>query len=293
MKKLNVFLALILLGFAGIFFSCETEEALGPTLEFFGGEYIDENVTVEPGADLKFSWLATKGDANLKSFSITRDGVTLDGYPDEDIENDNYSDQVTLIAPLNEGAYVYVFKVTDNGGLSDEVSITVTVEQTGGPILEWTQTLGSHQSNTGSSFASTNGQVYSLAEAKANATLIDFMYFYGATNLATLAAPDDPDITSVFFSADGPESWTTRNSTRFIKTNLTTAQFDEVADDLLIVANAEAANLTKVNELEANDVIAFVTDSDKEGGEKLGLIKIASINEGAGGDIQIVVKVQQ
>ncbi|HER07807.1 MAG TPA: hypothetical protein ENO20_02750 [Bacteroides sp.] len=293
MKRLAIFFPVLFIGLVGLFHSCGEEEMLGPNLQFFGGEYIDADETVEPGAELKFSWLATVGTSDLASFSITRDGITLTGYPDNDIPKDNYSDQVTLIAPLNDGAYVYVFTVTDENIMSDSKTFTITVEKTGGPIDEWTQTLGSHQSATGSSFASSNGEVYNLVDAKANAALIDFMYFYGVTNLATLAAPDDEDITSVFFNENGPETWSTRNSTRFTETTLTVAQFDGAEDDLLIVENAEGASLTKVNEIESNQVIAFTTDEDKTGGSKMGLIKVVSIETGAGGSIQIVVKVQQ
>lgn len=293
MKKIAAIVPVLMIGLLGIFQSCGEEEMLGPNLQFFGGEYIDADETVEPGAELKFSWLATVGTSDLASFSITRDGTTLTGYPDSDIPKDNYSDQVTLIAPLNDGAYVYAFTVTDENIMSDSKTFTITVEKTGGPIDEWTQTLGSHQSTTGSSFASSNGEVYNLAEAKANATLIDFMYFYGATNLATLAAPDDEIIPTVFFSADGPETWSTRNSTRFSETSMTVAGFDAVEDDLLLVEHAEGAALTLVNELEVGDVIAFVTDADKDGGAKMGLIKVAAIEAGAGGTMQIEVKVQK
>ena len=269
------------------------EPPSAPVLEFFGGTYIDEDVTVEPGAAISFSWLATKGTYYLKTFSIARDGVTLAGYPDEDIDNNNYSDQVTLEAPLNEGAYVYTFTVTDNNDKTASVSFTITVEATGGPITTWTKTLGSHQSATGASFASTTGTVYGIADAKTNSSVIDFMYFYGATNYATLAAPDDYDVSTVFASADGPANWTTRNSTRFAATSLTAGDFDAIADDLVIVEKATGASATKVNNLATGDVVAFVTDSDKSGGAKMGLVKIVSITTGAGGTITISVKVQE
>lgn len=294
MKKISFLLAVVLISFIGVFTSCdEAEDLLGPKLQFFGtGDYIDEDVTVEPGAVISFSWLATKGASNLASFSIARDGVTLAGYPDEDIEKDNYTDQVTLEAPLNLGAYVYTFTVTDSKDKTASESFTITVEASGGPITSWTKPLGSYQAATGSSFASSTGEVYLIAAAKANSAIIDFMYFYGATNFATLAAPDDADVSTVFASADGPASWSTRNSTRFALTSLTAAEFDAIDNDIVVVEKATGAAATKVNNLAVGNVVAFITDATKTGGAKMGLVKIVSIATGATGSMDIAVIVQ-
>ena len=292
MKKLSLLTVFILFAFIGFFSGCEdVTEDTAPTLEFFGGNYIDEDVTVEPGAALVFSWLATKGSSNLASFSIERDNIILAGYPDEDIPNDNYSATVSLEAPQNEGAYVYKFIVTDNNDLTASESFTITVS--GGPIKTWTATLGSYQSNTGSSFASITGEVFQMTEAKANSTLIDFMYYYGNTNNATIAAPDDNDAATVFTGTAPLSTWTTRNSTRFKTTSLTAANFDAITDDSDIVTNATTAADTDENDLAVVDVIAFATDSDKAGGSKMGLIKITTINTGATGSRVIAVKVQE
>jgi hypothetical protein len=294
MKKLSFLTVLILLAFAGFFTGCEdTTEPVGPELQFFGGDYIDEDVTVEPGAVLEFSWSATKGDANLASFTIERDNIPLAGYPDTDIPNDNYQATVSLEAPLNEGAYVYKFTVTDNDDLSASESFIITVEETGGPIKTWTETLGSYNSPTGSSFASTNGEVYLMADAKANSTLIDFLYYYGSTNEATLASPDDNDAATVFTGNTGLDTWSTLNSTKFKTTSLTAGEFDAIVDDLLIVSNATGATETDLNQLVDGNVVAFVTDADKTGGSKMGLIKVINVEEGAAGSIQISVKVQE
>ena len=294
MKKLNFFTTLILMAFAGFFSGCEDTTKVGPTLEFFGGNYIDEDVTVEPGGVLAFSWLATKGDANLVSFSVERDNVTLAGYPDEDIDNDTYQATVQLEAPQNEGAYVYEFIVIDNDDLSASKSFTITVEQSGGAINSWTSTLGAHQATEGSSFASITGEVYQMADAKTNSALIDFLYYYGASNLATIAAPDDATAATVFNNANtGLDTWSTNNSTKFKSTSLTAAEFDAIADDLLIVSNATGAADSYENQLEVGDVIAFVTDADKTGGSKMGLLKVVALTAGATETMQIAVKVQQ
>jgi hypothetical protein len=293
MKRLSFLASLMLVAFVGFFSGCETTNE-GPSLQFFGGKYIDDDVTVAPGGVLKFSWLATKGSSNLASFTIEREGVTLAGYPDESIPNDNYKDSVSLEAPMNEGEYVYELIVTDKNDLTASGKFTITVEQTGEPINSWTATLGAHQSATGSSFASITGEVYQMDDAKTNATLIDFLYFYGATNHATVAAPDDATAATVFNNANnGLATWSTKNSTRFKSTSLTAANFDEIANDLLITSNATGASDSYKNQLSVGDVIAFITDADKAGGSKMGLIKVVSISGEAAGTMQIAVKVQQ
>ena len=292
MKKPGFIASLIFTAFMGLFTGCETTDE-GPSIQFFGGAYIDDDVTVEPGGVLKFSWLATKGTSNLASFTIERDNITLAGYPDESVPNDNYKDSVNLEAPLNEGEYVYELIVTDKNDLTATGSFTITVEQTGGPINSWTATLGSYLSATGSSFASITGEVYQMDDAKTNSGLIDFLYYYGASNLAALAAPDDGDAATVFSGGNGLGTWTTRNSTKLKGTTLSATDFDGIANDLLIVANATGASGTSEHHLEVGDVVAFITDADKTGGSKMGLIKIVSITGEAAGTMQIAVKVQQ
>jgi hypothetical protein len=135
-----------------------------------------------------------------------------------------------------------------------------------------------------------------MTEAKANSTLIDFMYYYGNVNNATIAAPDDNDAAMVFTGTAALSTWTTRNSTRFkVISSLTAAEFDAIEDDLLIVSNVNPTEViaSTVHPLAVGDVVAFITDGDKAGGSRKGLIKVAAIAVGAGGTMDIVVKVQE
>jgi len=293
MKKFSFITSLGVIAFLVFFTSCETTNE-GPSISFLGGEYIDADATVAPGSVLKFKWIANKGSSNLSSFTIERDGIALSGYPDESISNDNYQDSVTLEAPLNLGEYVYQLIVTDKNDLTASGKFTITVEQTAGPINTWTKTLGAHQSTTGSSFASITGTVYTMDDAKANSTLIDFLYYYGATNHATIASPDDATAATVFNNVNnGLATWSTKNSTRFKSTTLTAANFDAIANDLEIVTNATGASDSYENGLEVGEVIAFVTAPAKATGSKKGLIKVVSITAGATETMEITVKVQQ
>lgn len=146
--------------------------------------------------------------------------------------------------------------------------------------------LGSYQSATGSSFASIDGNVYTMAQAFANQAAIDFLYWWGATTSATIGAPDDDNANAVYTGANGLPNWTTKNATRFKNTALTAAEFDAISDGAPLITNATGADQTRIGSLAVGNVFAFKTVTNKDG-----LIKVVAINTGAAGDITIDVKV--
>jgi hypothetical protein len=128
LKKLVFPISVILFAFAGFFTGCENlVRDEGPAIQFYGGAFINSDVTVDPGGVLKFKWHATKGSSNLASFTIERDKSTLTGYPDATIPNDNYADSISLEAPLTAKAYVYELIVTDKNDLTASGLFTITV----------------------------------------------------------------------------------------------------------------------------------------------------------------------
>ncbi len=119
---------------------------------------------------------------------------------------------------------------------------------------------------------------------------IDFGYFYGSTDGATLSDPDS------YPFAYGQAAWGTRNSTTFRRTSLTSSAFAEVTNFAAIEAAYEAATAADTDPgiesgLVQGEVLAFATDADKTGGSKKGLILINSIVAGDGEDGQINIEV--
>ena len=132
MKKINLFVSIALVGILGVFSGCEDDDgtALGPTIDFIGGEYIDEDATVEPGAELKFKWQVTKGDASLDEFKIVSQNEDVFGpVTGGDLDNSLYIDETTLTASEEEGVYDYVFRATDKDGNVTSETIKITVEK--------------------------------------------------------------------------------------------------------------------------------------------------------------------
>lgn len=300
MKKINLLFGVLVFAF-GLFVACSPDEdAVGPSISLVGsGGYIATDVTVAPGDDLPFKWTALKGDANLKTFTIFQDGNIVPLWNTIEIpnaQNASYTAEATIAAPDEVGEYTYSFEVTDKNDLVANVDVTVTVEETGDPIVSYSdKILGSYDNNTnGSSFASIDGTVYTMANAKANSNKIDFVYFYGSSNGATIAAPSDADAATVYDGVTtGLATWSVRNATKFKATTITATQFDAMTNDLEIIAAVSGATATKANQLQLGSVVAFETASTSANASKKGLFKVTNVATGAAGSITISVKVQE
>lgn len=293
MKKLSYLLGLlVILGMA--FSSCTEEEAVPPSLAFVAGEgYTTADADAEPGAELMFKLTFTEGDAKLDKLEVMRDGSHVGASPFTDISAGTNFDVIT-VAPSNAGNYKYDFTLTDKDGESDTKSITITVVAAGNIVSYSGKMLGGQTNATvGSSFASIDGTVYSWSDATANSNKVDFVYFYGTTNQATIAAPNDADAVTAFGELD-LNSWATQNATKF-KLVTTTLTWADITDDTIILQEASSLSNSKVNLLEVGDIIAFETASTSANAGKKGLIKVTSIDGTSGDDrtISFDVKVQE
>lgn len=287
-KLLFIGLAVLSLG---LFTSCEEDgETTGPSIKFLTGTGITTaDATVAAYSDVKFSCLVEKGSADLVSFDIKEDNVTIGGeYPlnsaDDVFDKESFTANATVVV-AGPGTYTYTFIATDEDGLTDIKTIVITA---GTNINTYTEKiLGSYSAAQGSSFASVDGTIYNSADAATNSNKVDFVYWYGASALATLAAPSTTDAVEIY---PGIANWTTKNATLMALTTLTAAQFDAIESDSEIITAADAlGTVKKVNGLENGDVIVFQTASSKKG-----LVKVVAIT-GTGGTstIEIAVKVQK
>jgi hypothetical protein len=154
-------------------------------------------------------------------------------------------------------------------------------------INSFTAKIMGAQSNatTGSFLATSNGTVYLAAAAATNASLIDFVYYHGATNNATIAAPNDTQVETVHATV---KNWSKRNATKFKATDLTVEQFNAKTYHLQVNSHSENATSTHANQLTAGKVYAFVTEAGKRG-----LFHVQSISGTTAGTITINVKVEK
>ena len=300
MKRVFFFLTAILLGTMTMITSCtdDTEEPdLPPSISFVtGAGYISDDATIEVNTPFVVKILAeanATSNAKIASIGVTRIfnnqivGDTAFTFNDATV-----TFELTIMSYPTAGVENIEFEATDKDGQSAKISLQITTEEAaGGAIDSWTEkVLGSWNNPTGSSFASINGNVYTLDQAFDNQSLIDYMYWWAAsTNSATLGAPDDPNAADVFNTGDYKlENWTTKNATRFKTTTVTSAGFDAIIYASEIIDIATGADQSRLANLEVDDVIAFVTVTGKRG-----LIRIKTIDSGSDGTMTIDVKVEK
>jgi hypothetical protein len=300
MKRLSFLFAIIFIASTQFFTSCSPDEGttdVKPTINFVGGSgFTSADVTLKAGAAIKVGINAfsnTSSKAKLKTCKIVR---TFNNIPFTALDStlsstDAFNITLESSAYPEAGTERWTFTITDKDGEFAEISFNV-ITTAGDTIISYNQKiLGSYDNSTlGSSFASADGSVYSLAEAKTNAAKVDWMYYYGgATNLATLVAPSDATASSVFSGSNGPASWSVRNDTKLgIVTLPVGVLWDNITNDTEIIPLATGLTATKANLLIVGKIVAFKTVTGK-----MGLIKIDAIDGTTAGSITYSVKVQQ
>lgn len=297
MKKTSL-IAVVLLVMAGISFftSCtKEEEDLSPTIKFVtGAGYISSDATLKAGEAFTVNISATANStsgAKLVNLKVVRtigsNDVTV---ADEAIDLSSFTSELSANAAFIAGTEKWTFTVTDANGEKAEISLNITTTA-GAAINTFNQKiLGSYYNNTyGSFFGSADGTVYKMVEAFNNQAKVDWCYYYGVSDGATIAAPNDPTaMNDIFTNATyGLSKWTTRNATTF---SLVTESilWDNIVDDAMILAYASSTTNTSIKQLSVGSVLAFKTASGK-----LGLIRVTDIATGSTGSITYNVKVQQ
>jgi hypothetical protein len=302
MKNLIFLFLSIMIAGMSFMTSCSSDDTtepqnVQPTINFIGGTgYISSNATVPAGSTIKMgvnAFANATSGAKLVRLLITR---VFNNFPyivlDSVINVSSFSLSVNSEARSEIGQETWFFRITDKDNQAKEINLTITTESTAGPINTFSmKILGSYASATGSSFASIDGTVYTLANAKANAAKIDWLYYFGASaaNHATIASPNDSTAATVFNEApNNLASWSVRNNTLFKKVT-ESIDWNSITDDQIIVAQtASGVTNTYINQLAVNDMLAFITASGKKG-----MIKVESISGTTAGTITISVKVQQ
>jgi hypothetical protein len=294
MRRVFSLLGLIL--FTGLIFtSCtkdEDEEPVLPVVAFNQqAGFITGDATAAYGDTLNFGIiLKGNGTDNLVKFVMKANGQTL---LDSTINTQNFTYNFYTIKGTNPSDE-WSFSTTDVAGNRKEESITITAAF--GEINTYTTILMGAQDNaTTESFLSLQGNEATLflqAQAFQNQEKIDLFCFYenNAThqNLMALGSPGS-SINDIFTGQTSPDNYTTKNLTRFYKTELTSAQFDAVADDAVLLDsyNADEAR-KKASVLTVNDVYAFRIQSGLTG-----LFKVLEVNGAEAGTLKIAIKIQK
>jgi hypothetical protein len=294
MKKLQIVLGLGIISAMFLFNACEEET----TNSYPVISYDDASpVTLEPGEDSYSVTGDIVAEAGLESVTVTKTTATGGTVPVATID-DFESGEVTQV---DDSTYNFRFELSD---ITEETTLEITAVDkdaqeasksiviqvtAGNPISSFTAVLMGGQGNNsvGSFLDADGGDVYLQAAAESNAALIDVVYYYGSSNLATLTAPDDATVNGGAGNLSLCADFTVKNDTRFGTSSISATAFDAIENDAEISA-ITGLSASKMTDLAVNDVIEFITAEGKKG-----LIKVANMTTGSDGTITIDVKIQQ
>ena len=269
------------LGFVG----CSKKTA-APEIAFGGGAI----ETVVAAGDSKEVAVTVTAEGKLKEVKYSRKRVGAEevpfGTPIKKFSNSKKYEFVITLRDITSD-FVLVIEATDKKGrtVTAEYSINVQGGSTAGLAAAFQRNLrlGFNKLNSvGSSYSVKSGRVLLLQQAKAAQTEVDFMFFYGAKNGVTIAAPADEVVTRVFNNASyGVQTWGMRNVTTFVKANL---DFEK-ATDADIAAAMNRGGGTKVNHLRSGETVAFKTASGQ-----IGLVQLTQVGPNSGSTLSINVR---
>ncbi|MCP4521462.1 MAG: hypothetical protein GY827_07190 [Cytophagales bacterium] len=298
MKKFS-YLFLSLFAFMALTLSSCTEtdvEPVGPKINFLtdngATDLVSSDATVEPGSSFKVQLNGTKGDEDLTTLTIKKDGVTISfdlidtiyneinkdvldvtngQYELDGDEQDGFTFTITLSTlAADEGKSTpYTFVLADKDGLTAEVSLTITNEfpSTASVVEAKNKVLGAQSASAGSYYSVADATVYSSASVRDDAATkakINFSYAQtGETSasvtdkLISLNAREDEKLTANL--GGGIDTYFAASSIDYA--NATVAQI-----------NGITASSSLLTTIEAGKTYEFVS-----GGTK-GLIYVESIS---------------
>ena len=266
------------------FTSCSDDEDAFINITVEGN--VPETLTVGESLTINYS-VVSSDRLDIIEYLINNDVVES---VEDFTSNTSHTGSFTITAE-EVGTIYATIRVTDRKGKAEPRDFAIEVESN---IESFTAVLMGNFDDTqlGSFFSTVTGEVYKITPAGENAEMIDFVYFYGNTNSATITAPDNDEIIGTGAGqVYGPvANWSTRNATRFnqLFSGITVEEFDAMNNDALIVANtASDVDLKMANFLNKDALVAFITVDGKKG-----IFKVAELDTEAK-TITIDVKVQK
>lgn len=264
----------------------------GPVIQIIAGnDLISSDTIIAPGQLMQFNVSATKGNYNITNFLILVNGDSSQVYYDTGMNVVSFTWTGSFAKSFDDDE-VWEFIARDRYSRSGMVSILIQSDSSAGPGPIFTYSdiqLGAQSNqNEGGCFSLNDQFVYFIDEAFNHQELIDMIYYYGEDN-QTIASPGANIEDGIFPDEYNPKNWTYRNTTRYIKTNLSPEEFNMIENDsLLLVSYSEGDGKRKAKELVADDVYSF-----KSQGAKYGMFLVSEVLGTDLGSVKIDIKIQE
>ncbi|MGM0580277.1 MAG: hypothetical protein ACQETL_06335 [Bacteroidota bacterium] len=243
--------------------------------------------------DLSYDWEAP-GKIGQVKYEVLIDGTAVfDTTFTESELGFSVEDSVgtldfTLTAPENSAGSIVDVEVTltdreNQSTTNTEASFEVTEGST--PLISYTDVLVYAPAVDGSTntwFSTNLGETVTEDEVNAssepNSADVDFGYYYGNNDEASIASPNAYNLDGIDIS-----DWTTRNATEFKLTTISDEEYLEISssEDLAAVWDKED-NINEgetITNLEVGAVVAFQLDPENKNG-LYGVFRVLSIEPG-------------
>lgn len=279
MKEFKSALLLMVMAIAVITSSCKKDDNIDeppvdprPVITFkVDAGYTAADGDFMEGDEIKIGVVANQNlitKKKLSKFTLVRSiGGTAETIADEtiDIETFNKDYDITLSVP---GSYKFTAKITDEDNVSAETSFDLTVDEEPDPRVPVKKNsnleLGSANDTLGSFYSTSYEQVYKVEGAAENQEKVDIIFWKDPrVNANTITSPDNEVIGSVNFL--GIHTWTVKNETRLIKTEMTVEEFNAIEDKYLFPEFDMEVATDMANNLEAGNILFFKTQEGKHG----------------------------
>jgi len=290
MKKIRSHIKLTFVVFSLIILGCKKEVAVPglPVMAFISDTgYLYTDTILSSGdtalIGINCTW---NGSDHLKEINtymnnnLVGESKMLDESFGEDL---TYTIKITKSLVAKE---VWTFEVIDEAKNISKIELTVTTDNSGGPILKINAIIGAQLNpSIGSFYNIANNRDYLRAEADTSQEMIDIIGGYDFNEKSFLSSPASNNL----FGAYNLTTWTSLNLTQYCSTTLSANQFKLITNDKLIISSFNVSNAADhIKGFTTNEVYSFKTYNNK-----IGLILIISPALTAGGFITLDVKIQQ
>jgi len=279
-----------------IIFSCNknNDSSLSPTVLLVADPgFISNSTIASPGELLMFKVELQEGSEKLTNFyiEVTNANQMAIRYFDTAMYASNILWTGSFYkSPEPSESWNFIVKDRWGGSNSSTIEITADTNSVYGPIDTFENiALGAQLNlNTGGFYSLSTQLVYFANAAKNNQELIDLVYYYYSEDENTIASPGANIEDGVFPEDLTPVNWEIRNTTRYIQTSLTQEDFENAANDSILIANyIDAEGKRKAKNLIVGYIYVF-----KNQQSRLGMFYVNSVDGTDEGLIDIDLKIQ-
>ena len=319
MKKLSFFvMAAVIVAASSMFVSCSDDEVEDPTVSVKATYGANNNVTISPiggviedelGTIVTFNIEFTMGSNKIDEIHIksTIGGKTFSVLDSVELTKGMFNLKGGKIVEYKYVTNVGIqeetlkFSTLDTKGNGAEFSLTIKMTDPPEPpiidddyyyqVSKGVTLLGAQKNaSSGSFYSVAYGKVLTVGAATSQPGDVDFAFYYGATNQATIAAPSNTQAQTISYGATKMSSWSTKNDTKFYfidfglgeKSDIDPYGLESFWTDIMGSLDGSTDIDSHANQLKKDDLVAFKTKAGKKG-----VFVVDKVTTGDTGSIEI------